>query len=113
MIYIKDKLEKEIKKYCKINNIEDVDDFVSKCTYQGFMIIKFGTSPSDNIIRENNGIKEFNENDKKPIGKKITREDRKEEPKREEIRSKEEESESREEKKEKVKVRKIRVINKD
>jgi len=113
MIYIKDKLEKEIKKYCKINNIEDVDDFVNKCAYQGFMIIKFGTSPSDNIIRENNGIKEFNENDKKLIGKKIAREDRKEEPKREEIRSKEEESEPREEKKENVKVRKIRVINKD
>ena len=115
-IYIKDKILKELKEYCKLNDIEDVNDFVNKCVIKGFTIAKFGTSPMDNINRENNGIKGFEENVKGTI---------KQEPKREggregeringieESKREGEETVKAKEKKENIKVRKIRVINKD
>lgn len=49
-------LEKSIKDYCQINNIDDIDSFSKRCLQQGFNIVKFGTSPLDNIQREKNGI---------------------------------------------------------
>lgn len=49
-------LEKSIKEYCKLNNIEDIDNFCKRCLQLGFNITKFGTDPKDNINRENLGI---------------------------------------------------------
>lgn len=48
-----DKILEEIKKYCVLNRIEDVEDFVAKCTNDGFNIAKYGFSPFDNMSREN------------------------------------------------------------
>lgn len=49
-------LEKSIKEYCKLNNIDDIDNFSKKCLQLGFNITKFGVDPKDNINRENLGI---------------------------------------------------------
>ena len=49
-------LEKSIKEYCKLNNIDNIDNFSKKCLQLGFNITKFGTDPKDNINRENLGI---------------------------------------------------------
>lgn len=120
-IYIKDKLVKEIKEYCKLNEIEDVDEFANECTINGFTIIKFGTSPLDNINRENNGIKEFKD-DVKGIIKRGTQKEGGRKGKgnssiegstNEEVPRESEEPTKDKEKKENIKVRKIRVINKD
>lgn len=42
---IKDKLLSEIKQYCELNNIEDVEGLVNKMLKQGFTIEKFGETP--------------------------------------------------------------------
>lgn len=47
------KLEKEIKEYCELNNINDVAGFITQCMLKGFNIFKFGMSPGDNINRQN------------------------------------------------------------
>ena len=47
-------VEKEIKAYCCLNNISDIEGFITQCLVIGFNTFKYGTSPSDNIKRENN-----------------------------------------------------------
>ena len=49
-------LEKEIKEYCKINGINDVAGFITQCILMGFNTFRYGTSPTDNIKRENGEI---------------------------------------------------------
>lgn len=49
-------LEKEIKEYCKLNGINDVAWFITQCILRGFNTFRYGTSPSDNIKRENGEI---------------------------------------------------------
>lgn len=49
-------LEKSIKEYCKLNNIDDINNFSKRCLQLGFNITKFGIDPKDNINRENLGI---------------------------------------------------------
>ena len=49
-------LEKEIKEYCKLNGINDVAGFITQCILRGFNTFRYGTSPSDNIKRENSEI---------------------------------------------------------
>ena len=49
-------LEKEIKKYCKLNGINDVAGFITQCILMGFNTFRYGTSPTDNIKRENGEI---------------------------------------------------------
>lgn len=62
-LYLKPSLCKAIAEYCEANNIDDVNAFANRCATQGFNIAKYGLSPGDNIERENNGIKDFkNEN---------------------------------------------------
>ena len=46
-------LEKEIKEYCKLNGINDVAGFITQCILSGFNTFRYGTSPTDNIKREN------------------------------------------------------------
>lgn len=49
----------KIKTYCELNEISDINGFINKCLLQGFSIVKYGISPSDNSNREHYGIKEF------------------------------------------------------
>ena len=49
-------LEKEIKEYCKLNGINDVAGFITQCILRGFNTFRYGTSPTDNIKRENGEI---------------------------------------------------------
>lgn len=67
-LYINPTLEKAIRSYCELNEIDDINAFANRCALQGFNIIKFGMSPKDNIERENNGIKDIKKN--APIKKK-------------------------------------------
>lgn len=52
------RLSNEIRQYCKDNGIKDFRAFEIRCLEQGFSIIKYGTSPMDNIRREELGIKD-------------------------------------------------------
>ena len=61
-LYINPTLEKAIRSYCELNEIEDINAFANRCATQGFNIVKFGVSPKDNIERENNGIKDIKKN---------------------------------------------------
>ena len=47
-------IEKQIREYCSLNNIDDINAFANRCALQGLNIMKYGTSPIDNINRENN-----------------------------------------------------------
>lgn len=88
-------VEKEIKEYCGLNNISDVAGFITQCLVIGFNTFKYGTSPSDNIKRENNIV------DTKQLN--ITRKTKveiKEEPKPEENKIE-------------IKRKKVKVINND
>ena len=38
---------KSVQEYCKLNNIEDVDKFISKCYTEGFNINKYGLLGDD------------------------------------------------------------------
>jgi len=38
---------KSVQEYCKLNNIEDVDMFITKCYTEGFNIKKYGTMGND------------------------------------------------------------------
>ena len=111
-LYINPTLERQIRQYCQLNDIEDVNAFTNRCTSQGFNIIKFGTSPKDNVERETKGIKDI----KKTNGKKETHNeavDEKPTVKREEpTTSEKEESKPTEERKEGVTIRKIQIIKK-
>ena len=111
-LYVNQTLEKQIRQYCELNEIEDINAFANRCLSQGFSIIKFGTSPKDNVEREAKGIKDI----KKTNGKKETNTKRVEEQptdKREESTTvKKEESKPIEERKEGVTVRKIQIIKK-
>ena len=49
-----DKLYNEIKEYCSLNGIDDVEAFSYKCLLDGFNIVRYGMSPSDNIKKQNN-----------------------------------------------------------
>lgn len=57
-LYVNQTLERQIRQYCEMNDIEDVNAFANRCLSQGFSIVKFGASPKDNVERENKGIKD-------------------------------------------------------
>lgn len=108
-LYISTKVEQKIRSYCELNGIDDVNAFANRCCLQGLNILKYGTSPSDNISREDNGIKDISKNE-------LKREDERElQVERSEDNGKvvEEESKPREEGAQVSKVRKIRIIKKD
>ena len=109
-LYLKPGLCKAIEEYCKLNNIEDINNFANRCATHGFSIVKYGLSPPDNINRENNGIKDLKKNGKttkkkKDIGSKDEREQVKPEERKED-------SQPVEKPKSGVTVRKIRIIKK-
>lgn len=51
-------IELEIKEYCQLNNIDDVDAFITQCIIKGFNIFKYGTCPADNVKRQNGSTSE-------------------------------------------------------
>lgn len=117
-LYLKPSLCKAIAEYCEANNIDDVNAFANRCTTQGFNIVKYGLSPSDNIERENNGIKDF-KNEKGTRKKKGRTQEEDISPENEGEQAQEEkgvrgeESSPTEETRDKVTtVRKIRIIKK-
>ena len=44
---------KQIKEYCSINSIDNIEGFCVECLMKGFSIEKFGNSPLDKINMEN------------------------------------------------------------
>jgi hypothetical protein len=66
-LYINPTIEKQIISYCKLNNINDVNAFANRCALQGLNIVKYGTSPSNNMKRESEGIKDVNKEELKNI----------------------------------------------
>ena len=113
-LYINPTLEKSIRSYCELNDIEDINAFANRCAMQGFNIVKFGVSPKDNIDRENNGVKDINKNASSTKKDKSPREDKGEQKEQESVGIEEskEESKQTEERKENITVRKIRIIKK-
>ena len=112
-LYVNQTLEKQIRQYCEYNEIEDVNAFANRCLSQGFNIVKFGVSPSDNKERENNGIKDFKKNEsrkKKESPTKDEGEQKKDSGKG--LEEHKEESKPVEERKQAVTVRKIQIIKK-
>lgn len=115
-LYVNQTLERQIRQYCELNEIDDINAFANRCLSQGFSIIKFGTSPRDNVEREINGIKDISKDEYK----KQTKPSREEKTKRgveETVKepTKEENLEEKEEVKEvktPVTVRKIQIIKK-
>lgn len=49
------KLKSEIELYCKVNGIEDVDQFIIRTLKRGFSIEKFGIAPVIDQMGENPG----------------------------------------------------------
>jgi len=52
------KLHNEIKKYCELNNIEKVEEFMETLLQQGFNIEKYGMGPIEGRVEEVEVIKE-------------------------------------------------------
>ncbi len=50
-------LEKDIMNFIKINEIGDINLFLSNCLRDGFNIAKYGYSPQDNFNKENKPFK--------------------------------------------------------
>ena len=118
-LYVNQTLERQIRQYCELNEIEDINAFANRCLSQGFSIIKFGTSPMDNIERENKGIKDIDKDEYKRQTKQETKPPREEETKRAVEETIERESTKEENIKEEKEVkeptpivRKIRIIKK-
>ncbi len=108
-LYVNQTLEKQIRQYCEMNEIEDINAFVNRCLSQGFNIIKYGVSPSDNKEREENGIKDFK---KRRIEKADGKNQEKSAAQETSGRENKEESKPIEEKESAVTVRKIQIIKK-
>ena len=71
-VMIDKKLLKEFEDFCKLNGI-DPDKKANEILRNELNIMKYGTSPIDNLKRENS-IQEVNDNEeKKPVKKKLGR----------------------------------------
>lgn len=115
-LYINPTIEKSIRQWCEVNDIEDVNAFANRCASQGLAILKYGTSPKDNINREINGIKDIKKNEKlkkQDFGSNKEREQVKEQENESRNGIEEESIKPKEETKPSVSVRKIRIIKKD
>lgn len=78
-IEIPKNLEKEIKDFAKLNEVQGIDNFVIECLRDGFNIAKYGYSPIDNFKKENkpfkteNYVEEKNEQKRKGAPEKVKR----------------------------------------
>lgn len=63
------KIKEEIEKYCNLNSINNIDDFINDCLTIGFNVKKYGYSPQNNFNIEQNIISKIKNNDenKTPI----------------------------------------------
>lgn len=111
-LYINPTLEKSIRLYCELNEIDDINAFANRCTLQGLNVIKFGTSPKDNIGREDNGVKDIKKNGSNQKEKKPSRKNEGDKAEESKGDGNKEEIIPIEERKDKVVVRKIRIIKK-
>ena len=68
---INNKLMEEIKQYCELNNIEDLDKEINRLLRIGFNIEKYGTSPFSFVQHEK--MKEYI--DENPIKENIKKEE--------------------------------------
>ncbi len=50
-------LENDIMNFVKLNEIKDINGFLSNCLRDGFNIAKYGYSPKDNFEKENKPFK--------------------------------------------------------
>lgn len=57
LITIPRALETDIMNFVRINNIEDINNFLAICLRDGFNIAKYGVSPQDNFEKENKPLK--------------------------------------------------------
>ena len=57
LITISKTLENDIMSFVKLNQIEDVNGFLTGCLRDGFNIAKYGYSPKDNFNKENKPFK--------------------------------------------------------
>lgn len=71
------KIKEEIEKYCNLNSINNIDDFINDCLTIGFNVKKYGYSPQNNFNIEQNIISkiENNDEDKTPIIDKTIKEE--------------------------------------
>lgn len=53
-------LETDIMNFVRLNEIEDINGFLSNCLRDGFNIAKYGYSPKDNFEKENKPFKSEN-----------------------------------------------------
>ena len=111
-LYIHPTLEKSIRSYCEMNNIDDVNAFANRCAMQGFNIVKFGLSPKDNVERENNGIKDIKKHASSSKKKEPPTEDEGEPENKGDNKRRDEFQEESQKEKKGVTVRKIRIIKK-
>lgn len=111
-LYINPTLERDIRVYCEANGIEDINAFANRCAMQGLNIIKYGMSPSDNVNRENNGIKDVKKNEKSKKEKPNGENSRKQKEPQTDARGKEPKESVKPVKEREVVVRKIQVIKK-
>ena len=56
-IVISKKLESDIMNFVKLNEIDDLNNFLEVCLYNGFNLAKYGVSPQDNYQNENKPLK--------------------------------------------------------
>jgi hypothetical protein len=109
-------LETDIMNFVRLNEIEDINGFLSNCLRDGFNIAKYGYSPKDNFEKENKPFKIENygrEEESNTEGLVQNEVKKKGRPKKKP--SAEEESVISEEKREEIikpKKRKITIINK-
>ena len=52
-LLISEKYKDNIFEYCKLNNIENINDFVNSCFKQGFDIKKYGYLRKDQDLKSN------------------------------------------------------------
>ena len=57
-------LELDIMNFVRVNEIEDINLFLTNCLRDGYNIAKFGTSPRDNFEKENKPLKVENHDNK-------------------------------------------------
>lgn len=64
---ISTRLKEKIRDYCVANGISNVSQFAESCLEQGFNIMKYGVSPTDNMKREARGNSTKLENGKENL----------------------------------------------
>jgi hypothetical protein len=57
-IKIKEALIKDITLYCKMNNIENIEDFINNLLSKAFTIEKYGERPFSKSLKENKKIED-------------------------------------------------------